>query len=206
MHVIYTFNKDGYFVSASDRPLDPVRGTYAEVNPLNGTLEPVPGFDFNTQRARFVDGAWIVEDIPVIAPEPVPAPESEPEVAEPEPTVEELKIQLKDQIDWQRKLHESSGIVIEGGHVIGTLISDQNRINTTITTAALAGIDNFKFQASSGWVEMTLDQLREISKLIAHHVQDCFEAAYNHHMAIDAIDDIDALKAYDVTKNWPEKS
>lgn len=60
MSEIHTFDADGYYVGTSEMP------PFAEAhNPLVATLDPLPAFDAETQRVRWIGSAWAVEDKPL---------------------------------------------------------------------------------------------------------------------------------------------
>lgn len=69
MDTIYSFNNEGLYTGSSPRPVDPVRGTPAAINPFLATLVKPPAYNLETQHVRMVDGKWVIEDLE-IAPEP----------------------------------------------------------------------------------------------------------------------------------------
>lgn len=75
MDTIYNFDANGVFTGASDRPIDPVRGEPAAVNTTVATLMPVPVFDAESHRVRWVSGSWTLEEMPEPEPEPVREPQ-----------------------------------------------------------------------------------------------------------------------------------
>lgn len=74
---VHYFDSDGFYTHSAELPINPVSGKPFDHNPEVCTPEPVPQHDPETERARRVSNAWVVEKIP--APEPVPEPEPEPE-------------------------------------------------------------------------------------------------------------------------------
>lgn len=73
MELIHSFDADGYYTGSAERPWDPVQEAGALINEAVATLDPVPVFEPQTERARRVDGAWTVEAI--LLPEPNLEPE-----------------------------------------------------------------------------------------------------------------------------------
>lgn len=73
MTEIHTFDADGYYCGTSEMPPGA-----AGVNPDVATLDPLPEHNPETERARWVAGAWSVELIPDPVPEPEPEPTPEP--------------------------------------------------------------------------------------------------------------------------------
>ncbi|MDA8448485.1 DUF4376 domain-containing protein [Acidovorax sp. GBBC 3332] len=103
----------------------------------------------------------------------------------------------------QRWAVETGGVTLPSGTRVGTTVEDQNRISTVIGNAQLAGITQVDFKAKSGWVSLSLDDLRGIASAIAQHVQACFSAERAHHEAIEAVSTRAQAEAYDVTEGWP---
>lgn len=98
---------------------------------------------------------------------------------------------------------ETGGVTLPTGTRVGTTVEDQNRITTVIANAQLAGVTEVDFKAASGWVSLTLNELRGIASAIAQHVQACFSAERAHHDAIDAVSTRAQAERYDVTQGWP---
>lgn len=124
-------------------------------------------------------------------------------------TLADLQAGLKAEVAAMRWGIESGGITLNGVRV-ATAIDDQNRITSVIANAAAAGVTVLDFKAASGWVSLSLDDLRGIANTIALHVQACFSAERAHCEAIDALSAITdpterraALESYDVTQGWP---
>lgn len=115
----------------------------------------------------------------------------------------DAKASLREQVTDLRWQHETGGITLPGGIQITTGTEDQNRITTVIANAQLAGVTTVDFKAASGWVTLTLSEVQGIAAAIAVHVQACFSAERAHHEAIDALVDLAAVQAYDITAGWP---
>jgi len=125
---------------------------------------------------------------------PLPA-----EVAE---TMDDLRRRMRASATHARWQHETGGISV-GGVEVGTTTEDQNRIGTVLAAADLGTVDRVDFKANSGWVTLTLAEIRGIAAAISAHVQACFTAERAHHEAIDAIGSIEGLQAYDIGNGWP---
>lgn len=87
--MIHSFDEQGFYLSSSIHPIDPVTKELAMINEAVATTKPLPAFDPAESRLQMVDGEWVVVAIPS---EP-PAPEPEP------PTLEELKQRLIGQVN-----------------------------------------------------------------------------------------------------------
>ena len=98
---------------------------------------------------------------------------------------------------------ETGGIALPGDLRINTARSDQDAITRVLVNAQAAGITSVRFKAASGWVELSLDQLRQIANAVALHVQGCYDAEHAHHEAIEALESLAQALAYDVHTGWP---
>ena len=117
---------------------------------------------------------------------------------------------LKEIVTRYRWEVETGGITLPGGIKVATALDDQNRITTVVANARLAGLEQVKFKAASGWTTLAVAEVEGIAAAIALHVQACFAAECAHHDAIDAIALIEdpaerqaALDDYDETLGWP---
>lgn len=99
---------------------------------------------------------------------------------------------------------ETGGITLPGELRIDTARSDQDAITRVLVNAQAAGITEVRFKAASGWVELSLDQLRQIASAVALHVQACYDAEHAHHEAIEALTTLAQAQAYDVRSGWPD--
>lgn len=119
--------------------------------------------------------------------------------------VEELrqnKLQAATDMRWQ----VMTGGMALNGVSIGTTIDDQNRITSVVANAELAGLtdaDEVDFKAASGWVRISIGQIKAIAGAIGQHVQACYSAERVHHEAIEALETREEVAAYDVTTGWP---
>jgi len=98
---------------------------------------------------------------------------------------------------------ETGGITLPGELRIDTARSDQDSITRVLVNAQAAGITEVRFKAASGWVELSIDQLRQIASAVALHVQTCYDAEHAHHEAIEALTSLAQALEYDVRTGWP---
>lgn len=108
---------------------------------------------------------------------------------------------LKAAVTAKRWEVETGGITLPSGVRVGTKASDKARITETLAGMPDAGITEIDFQAESGWVTLTFEELTAIRVMIALHVQHCFSMARAHHEAIDALPEAD-LDTYDIEQGW----
>jgi hypothetical protein len=83
--------------------------------------------------------------------------------------------------------------------------SDQDRVTSVVVNAQLAGIESVDFKADSGWVTVSIDDLKAIARAIALHVQACFTAERAHHEAVAALATMAEARAYDLAAGWPNQ-
>lgn len=101
----------------------------------------------------------------------------------------------------------TGGMTLPNGVQVGTTIDDQNRITSVVANAELAGLtdaDEVDFKAASGWVRITISEVKQIAGAIGQFVQSCYSAERAHHDAIEALETREEIAAYDVTTGWPE--
>lgn len=127
-----------------------------------------------------------------------------PPVQPQEPTLEALQAMWTAAATAKRWEVETSGITLPGGIKIGTDKDDQARVTSVVGVIGLTELTTVKFKAASGWVDMSIDQVRAVAKAIALHVQACFNAEYAHHETIAALATLEAAQGYDVDAGWPE--
>lgn len=127
--------------------------------------------------------------------------------SQPEPTLADLRESKQAAATAKRWEVMTGGITLPSGVVVGTTIDDQNRITSVVANAALAGLqdtDEVDFKATSGWVRITIGDIKSIAGVIGQFVQDCYTAERMHHDAIDELpEDRAAIEAYDVSIGWP---
>lgn len=112
-----------------------------------------------------------------------------------------VKDNLKASVTAKRWEVETGGIVIDGMRLL-TGTEDQNRITAVVANARRAGIDEVDFKAGSGWVRISVGAVEQVATAIARHVQASFTAERAHHEAIDALSDLAAVAAYDISQGW----
>src|SRR5690606_27067556 len=143
-------------------------------------------------------------DTPLNVPETlIPAELPQP----PEPTLEDLRAAKINSATAKRWEVMTGGLTLPTGVEVGTTIDDQNRITSVVANAALAGLtdsDEVDFKAASGWVRITIAQVKQIAGAIGQHVQTCYSAERAHHEAIEALETREEVAAYDVGVGWPE--
>lgn len=130
--------------------------------------------------------------------EPLPAPE---------PTVEELRQAKLDAVTAKRWDVMTGGLTLPSGVVVGTDVDDQNRITSVVANAALAGLtdaDTVDFKAASGWVSLTIGEIKAVAGVIGQFVQACFSSERTHHEAIGLLETAEDITNYPIEQGWPD--
>lgn len=159
---------------------------------------PQPDFDLATHKA--VEGELLDEGATWVQQWDL-VPLSEAEISD---ALAAEKARLIAAVTARRWEVETGGIAFPDGTRIGTTIDDQNRITAVIANAELAGVTSVDFKAASGWVSLTLDEVRGVAAAIAVHVQGCFSEERAHHEAIEALQTLADVSAYDISAGWPQ--
>ena len=166
-----------------------------DLSPLEKNHYLVPGNCLEAAPPTAPSGMWPFADAGTWELRALPV--------EPEPTLEERRERLKDAATAHRWAVETGGITLAGGVQIKTAPEDQARIGQVIQGMEAQGYTDVPFKAASGWLTLTLADMKGVLMAIAAHVRACFEAERAHHEAIDALPDASAVESYDVLANWP---
>src|SRR5690606_7360197 len=144
----------------------------------------LPRTEWPIETKRVV-AAYEVEDIPI-------------------EELREEKLQEATDMRWEVM---TGGLTLPGGVQVGTDIDDQNRITSVVANAELAGLtdaDEVDFKAVSGWVRITIGEVKAIAGAIGQFVQACYSAERAHHEAIAALETREEIASYDTGQGWPE--
>jgi len=189
---VYSFDSDTRFykgpVYLDDGDLSPLEpGVYLTPGDC---LEESPPHIPEGFRAVAQGNTWALVAVPVVTP---PAA----------PSLEDLRAALMARATARRWDVETGGITLPNGVKVRTGIDDQTRINSVITGMRSEGYETVDFKAASGWIELSLEELRVIRGFIAGHVRACYAAERAHHNAIAAISTVEAAQTYDIGAGWP---
>ncbi len=121
----------------------------------------------------------------------------------PAPTLDELKAALKVAATARRRSVEAGGLALPFGARVDTASDDQDRITSTIAGMEACAIEAVDFKAASGWISLTLAEIKAVRAAVALHVQACFSAERMHHEAIDALATAEDVAGYEVETGWP---
>lgn len=173
--------------------------------PRDMTLVPLTDYDcalvHDTERPEVTDLQKVVEG----APELVDGQWQQTwQIVDRYETLDDAKVALKRMASAHKPTAEYGGMTLTDGTQIATGEKDQARIAHAVQHLRdKAEGSTLDFKAESGWVTMDLPTLEAIKLAVGDHVQACFTAEKNHHVAIDALTTMEEAGAYDVTSGWP---
>lgn len=115
-------------------------------------------------------------------------------------SLHDLKLELFAAVEARRWLVQTCGLTLPNG----IRVSSEDDLAALIASAERAALTRLDFKAVSGWVTLSLEELKEIDRAVTRYVQACFTAERGHCEAIEALaNEPDAL-AYDVDAGWPQ--
>lgn len=195
----YVYLAGGVKLGPDKLPLKNPDGTYVTVEgedryfPVHYDLPP---HDPHLQRVvQKPQSEWAIESDRVVATYNVVDIDIE--------ELRQSKLQATTDMRWAVM---TGGLTLPGGIAVGTTIDDQSRITSVVANAALAGLadtDEVDFKAASGWVRVTIAEIKTIAGAIGQFVQACYSAERAHHEAIEDLETREEIAAYDVTTGWP---
>jgi len=115
---------------------------------------------------------------------------------------EDIRQRVMNAVTNRRWEIETEGLILPTGVLVKTTIEDQNRITSVLSNAPLAGITSVGFKAAEGWIDITIEDLKDVAGLIGTYVQNCFNAERVHHSAITNCTRQQLLD-YDINAGWP---
>lgn len=118
--------------------------------------------------------------------------------------LEERKQALANSATSMRWEVESAGIVLDDGTQVRTSKDAQDRIASILQCAERAGVKSIDFKASNCWTTLSTAELEQLAIAVARHVQACFSAERAHHEAIEQLQSIVDVDAYDLKQGWPD--
>jgi len=139
--------------------------------------------------------------------EEVPAPPPEASW-----TLDDWKNYKKREVYQVRKQKEALGITVvgtEGGqYKFDTSLTGRSNAMGVLNAFAMGVLDpasrkvHWKF-ADGTFADITYEQLKELSMFALIYLEQLFQAEGAHYAAIDALEDVDAVKMYNANDGWP---
>ncbi|WP_432728574.1 DUF4376 domain-containing protein [Variovorax sp. W6] len=128
------------------------------------------------------------------SPEPLPERPSEHHVfdwslhawSDPR-TPDDRRTQLKADLAEQRWNAETGGLTLPDGLRVRTGREDRAALAQMLADMEAGAIDQVDFKTTDGFVTLTREEVRVISRAIADHVQACFTAERAGHVFIDGL-------------------
>ena len=165
------------------------------------TLLPVVEVDEQTPDGKILAGREpviagnCVELRPVWADAP-PLP--------PAPTLEETQAARKAEVTMLRDQRRARGVLF-GAARLAAMPEDQGTYGDSITYLGWKPEGTrIKWKAATEWIEVDLLTLRAAAEAVGDFIEALFDAEHAHHIAIDALASVAAVRAYDITAGWPE--
>lgn len=116
--------------------------------------------------------------------------------------LDQIKQALKEKLAAKRWQVETGGIEVDGNKV-NTDLDSQNRVNVLLNGMEITNTDYTMFKFPDGWMELSLEQVRNIAAAITAHVEACFAKEKVLSDLIDATETVTDLIALDLNSDWP---
>lgn len=179
-------------VSAEELPADagyvPLRYEYPEYDPRTQELVKDGEPTLNKKQGCYVQKYKAVE----LSPERIAQ------------NLDSARDERRAEVATIRWNHEIAGIIMPDGLRVMTTNDAQVRLSTLVQSARDAGLSTVNFKAESGFVELTLNELLEVSKAVTAHVQACYTRESELNRLIDEAADFAALAEIHLEEGWPE--
>lgn len=125
-------------------------------------------------------------------------------------SLETLRKEVQDAVTAKRKEVMAGGITMPDDSIIGTDDTDQARVTSVVANAQYVGLsdeDTVDFKATSGFVTITVAEVKAVAGVIGRFVQGCFTAERNHYNAVALLETREELENYlnvSLKSGWPE--
>lgn len=119
--------------------------------------------------------------------------------------IRDVKLQAATDMRWQVM---SGGITLPNGMFIETDETSFNRVTSVIAGYESTGLteeSKVSYKAASGFVKLTIAEIKGIAGLMGQHMQACFAAEEAHYEAIDLLETREDIANYDVSTGWPNE-
>jgi len=106
-------------------------------------------------------------------------------------TPDDLRRQLKADLAEQRWNAETGGLTLSNGVRIQTGREERAAFMSMLADVEVGGLEAIDFKTADGFITLTRDEARSLSRAVSDHVQSCFSAERAACAFIDALDDAD---------------
>ena len=119
-------------------------------------------------------------------------------------TLPEFQAARKVDVAVLRNQRRARGVLF-GAARLAAMPEDQGTYGDSITYLSWKPQGTrIKWKAATGWIEVDLPTLRAAAETVGDFIEALFDAEHAHHIAIDALTSVEAVRAYDITTGWPE--
>lgn len=128
--------------------------------------------------------------------------------AEPEPTEEELLNEAKDEKLYQIRRYDNSVDVNSfflGGNEMWLTVEERQQLATQINANEAVGRTEMTKYFHGTPYTFTLEQWKQMLVAVEVYAGDALNVTESHKAAVEALDTIEAIEAYDYTTGYPEK-
>lgn len=119
-----------------------------------------------------------------------------------------LRNNLKEKVSEKRWEVLNGGITLPNGLQAKTDETSFNRVTSVIAGYVATGLTEesiVSFKAATGFVKITIVDIKQIAGLMGQHMQACFAAEEAHYKAIDLLESREDIANYNVSTGWPNQ-
>jgi len=188
LHTIITA-EDGYFLANSDMSL------YGEKIVLGI-------YDSPENYSEYPMAEWPVTDEP--GDEPGEEPEEQSVMDDEARMLAEAKASKLREIDAYDMSTHVNGFYL-GGSLMWLDRETRASLKNTIESAILLGRDNLDIWFGDLFITLSITDARTMLAVLEMYATDCYNVTAQHKADVRAMDNIEDIEAFDVTKDYPEK-
>lgn len=119
--------------------------------------------------------------------------------------IRDTKLRAATDMRWEVM---SGGVTLPNGMVVETDETSFNRVTSVIAGYESSGLTEYSiisFKTSTGFVKLSIAEVKQIAGLMGTHMQACFAAEEAHYKAIDLLETREDIANYDVSTGWPNQ-
>lgn len=188
LHTIITA-EDGYFLANSDMSL------YGEKIVLGI-------YDSPENYSEYPMAEWPVTDEP--GDEPGEEPEEQSAMDDEARMLAEAKASKLREIDAYDNSNHVNGFYLGGG-LMWLDRETRASLKNTIESAIILGRDNLDIWFGDLFITLSITDARTMLAVLEMYATDCYNVTAQHKADVRAMDNIEDIEAFDVTKDYPEK-
>jgi hypothetical protein len=120
-------------------------------------------------------------------------------------TVEQAKAEMIQKIDDYDDSENVNGFKINGQEAGWFTPEERSNYRSSIDAAKLLGIETLSFFIGDNLLEVTPAQGEYMLAQIQLYADQCFIVTKEHKIAVEALDDVEAIDAFQYTEGYPEQ-